>query len=144
LIPASGQGIDFSATPGTGTSELFNDYEEGTFTLYDASGTGLVLTNLIGTYTKIGNQVFATFRVTFPITANAGISVLAGLPFANSNGTGELQGGYLNSTTTSAISKVNMGGNQDTIRFINSSNGLVANAVMSGATVTGTMIYTRS
>jgi hypothetical protein len=27
----SGQGIDFSATAGTGTSELFDDYEEGTW-----------------------------------------------------------------------------------------------------------------
>ena len=32
LIVASGQGIDFSATPGTGTSELLADYEEGTWT----------------------------------------------------------------------------------------------------------------
>ena len=29
IIIASGQGIDFSATAGTGTSELFDDYEEG-------------------------------------------------------------------------------------------------------------------
>jgi hypothetical protein len=29
LIVANGKGIDFSATAGTGTSELFDDYEEG-------------------------------------------------------------------------------------------------------------------
>ena len=32
VIVANGQGIDFSATPGTGTSELFADYEEGNYT----------------------------------------------------------------------------------------------------------------
>jgi len=32
VIVASGQGIDFSATSGTGTSELLADYEEGTWT----------------------------------------------------------------------------------------------------------------
>jgi len=30
VVLASGSGIDFSATSGTGTSELFDDYEEGT------------------------------------------------------------------------------------------------------------------
>lgn len=28
IIGTSGKGIDFSATPGTGTSELFDDYED--------------------------------------------------------------------------------------------------------------------
>jgi filamentous hemagglutinin family protein len=32
IVMANGKGIDFSATAGTGTSELFNDYEEGTWT----------------------------------------------------------------------------------------------------------------
>jgi trimeric autotransporter adhesin len=32
VIATSGKGIDFSATAGTGTSELLNDYEEGTWT----------------------------------------------------------------------------------------------------------------
>ena len=32
IIMANGSGIDFSATSGTGTSELFDDYEEGTWT----------------------------------------------------------------------------------------------------------------
>ena len=32
VLGTSGKGIDFSATSGTGTSELLADYEEGTFT----------------------------------------------------------------------------------------------------------------
>ena len=40
LIVASGQGIDFSATSGTGTSELLADYEEGTYTPTVTASTG--------------------------------------------------------------------------------------------------------
>jgi hypothetical protein len=55
LIVANGQGIDFSATPGTGTSELFADYEEGTWTPVVTSGTGALTSyTSSGTYTKVG------------------------------------------------------------------------------------------
>ena len=58
LIVASGQGIDFSATSGAGTSELLADYEEGTWT--PNQGVGLVVVGAFsssGTYTKVGRQV---------------------------------------------------------------------------------------
>ena len=63
LIVSSGKGIDFSATSGTGTSELFDDYEEGTWTPSVSagaiSGTSITYT---GNYTKIGNTVTVWFR----------------------------------------------------------------------------------
>lgn len=53
----AGTGIDFSATAGTGTSELFDDYEEGTWTpTFSDSGTGGTTTGT-GVYTKVGNKV---------------------------------------------------------------------------------------
>lgn len=63
LIVASGQGVDFSATPGTGTSELFNDYEEGTWTPNLTVSSGSVTVNASstkGAYTKIGRLVTLT------------------------------------------------------------------------------------
>ena len=58
----SGKGIDFSATSGTGTSELLDDYEEGTWTpsviAGAISGTNITYT---GNYTKIGNTVTVWF-----------------------------------------------------------------------------------
>jgi hypothetical protein len=60
IIGTSGKGIDFSATSGTGTSELLDDYEEGTFTarLWDAdSGGNSSATTATGYYTKVGNIV---------------------------------------------------------------------------------------
>jgi len=62
IVMANGKGIDFSATSGTGTSELFDDYEEGTWTpsviAGAISGTNITYT---GNYTKIGNTVTVWF-----------------------------------------------------------------------------------
>lgn len=85
LIVASGQGVNFSATPGTGTSELLADYEEGTWTPVDASGAGLVFTGVFGFYTKTGNIVTAMGRLTFPTTASVLGVTIGGLPFTVTN-----------------------------------------------------------
>lgn len=58
VIGTSGQGIDFSATPGTGTSELLADYEEGAWT--PNQGGGLTVVGAFsseGRYTKVGRLV---------------------------------------------------------------------------------------
>ena len=77
VIGTSGQGIDFSATPGTGTSELLADYEEGTYTptITAASGTLTSYTTACY-YTKVGNLV--TLIINFQITDyGTGSGVLA-------------------------------------------------------------------
>ena len=85
VIVANGQGIDFSATPGTGTSELFSDYEEGTWTPGYATWT-TAPTTAIATYTKVGRQVTVNF------VGDGGIcnanSTITGLPFTSSASTG--------------------------------------------------------
>jgi hypothetical protein len=102
VIGTSGQGIDFSATPGTGTSELLADYEEGTWT---TTVTGVV--NFTGTptlangkYTKVGRLVTiegkfsatvttgstnAYFQFTLPFSRSAGTDGGAGPVFSNTN-----------------------------------------------------------
>ena len=61
VIGTSGKGIDFSATSdgsGTDTSELFDDYEEGTWTPNIRNdGTTATWTTQQGKYVKIGQQV---------------------------------------------------------------------------------------
>jgi hypothetical protein len=84
VISTSGKGIDFSATSGTGTSELLADYEEGTFTPVisgdSGAGTG-TYTSQTGYYTKIGRQV--TVEIVLSWTAHTGVGniLVAGLPF---------------------------------------------------------------
>ena len=98
VIGTAGKGIDFSANthaPGM-TSELLNDYEEGTWTPADASGAGLSLTVSSATYTKIGRMVTAQFDITYPATADTSTQVLGGLPFVPSSAT---FGGFVSYTT---------------------------------------------
>ena len=86
VIGTSGQGIDFSATAGTGTSELFDDYEEGTWdcVIKDAY-TGNVGSTHTGNYTKIGKVVVITVVcsniTTVGLTAGNDI-YFTGLPFS--------------------------------------------------------------
>jgi hypothetical protein len=63
VVLADGKGIDFSATAGTGTSELFDDYEEGTWTPAVTAGSiaGTSIT-YSGRYTKIGDTVTIYFQ----------------------------------------------------------------------------------
>lgn len=82
IVGTAGKGIDFSSTPGTGTSELLNDYEEGTWTPVDSSGAGLTFSGASGRYTKIGRQVTANGQLTFPSTVNTADIAIGGLPFA--------------------------------------------------------------
>jgi len=84
----SGQGIDFSATSGTGTSELFDDYEEGTWTpaieIYGTPGTYTATTS--GIYTKVGNLVTVSGRlinVTESVAGGADYFKITGLPFTD-------------------------------------------------------------
>jgi hypothetical protein len=87
LIVASGQGIDFSATSGApgATSELFNDYEIGTFTATLTSATPPT-TPITATayYTKTGDQVtvYCPFR-NVDNTGAAGAISVTGLPFTS-------------------------------------------------------------
>ena len=82
VIATSGKGIDFSATPGTGTSELFDDYEEGTFTPTLLGATTTTYTTQTGTYTIIGRQVFFQCEIQINSLGNGSNNtfVLSGLP----------------------------------------------------------------
>lgn len=92
LIVASGQGIDFSATPGTGTSELLNDYEEGAWTPEYEPDSG-AFTSIsygfnTGKYIKIGNLVYVTwFMRTSGLTVGtaSGPVYIKNLPFTVAN-----------------------------------------------------------
>jgi len=84
----SGQGIDFSATSGTGTSELFDDYEEGSFTLNLQPASGSITWesgfNTLS-YTKIGRvvHIFGQLRVD-SVSTPSGIT-RGSLPFTQSS-----------------------------------------------------------
>tara|TARA_R110002096_G_scaffold431984_1_gene647969 strand:+ start:1793 stop:2671 length:879 start_codon:yes stop_codon:yes gene_type:complete len=87
----SGSGIDFSATAGTGTSELLDDYEEGTWTptLVGSSGGSATMSLTRRTYTKIGNVVHLFMYLSAIDTTAGGFSgaiQIEGLPFSPASG----------------------------------------------------------
>lgn len=88
VVGTSGQGIDFSATPGTGTSELLADYEEGTWTptVFGSSTAGAATYTLqVGRYTKIGNTVVCHANLGISAHTGTGNVRIGGLPFTSAN-----------------------------------------------------------
>ena len=83
IIGTSGKGIDFSATAGTGTSELLNDYEEGTWTPVATGLTNVGAVTYTATYTKIGRVVYINLKVAAvtSTTSVANTTFFSGLPF---------------------------------------------------------------
>ncbi len=96
-MATAGGGIDFSATAGTGTSELFDDYEEGTWTpefVVTGGSFSAITYNTYtgGVYTKVGRLV----TITGYITTNSrtvgtdGDLLITNLPFSPASGLGGL------------------------------------------------------
>jgi hypothetical protein len=89
VIATPGKGIEFSATgsgTGTPTSELFDDYEVGTFTPTITSAAGVTtLNSSAASYTKVGNVVVAQILVNITTDASVGTSnfTIDGLPYTS-------------------------------------------------------------
>ena len=107
----NGKGIDFSATSGTGTSELFDDYEEGTWTpvAADAETGGNTGTAGVanGYYTKVGNVVYVMgvlSNVNTTGLTSGNLFYIQGLPFSSKDLVGAtayyMSGGVLTSAVT--------------------------------------------
>ena len=112
VIGTAGKGIDFSADPSAPgmTSELLDDYEEGTWT--PAQGAGLTVIGAFssaGRYTKIGRLVTVSGFVQggTSVAVSAGNALTSNLPFTTgANGVGVMiandqsLGGQLVAATT--------------------------------------------
>ena len=91
LIVANGHGIDFSATgdptQGSGTSELLDDYEEGTWTptlLGSSSHPSITTSVAAGKFVRIGGLVFIQWNmiITNVASSGSGNAQVGGLPYA--------------------------------------------------------------
>ena len=87
LVVASGHGINFSAyaTSGNPSSNLLDDYEEGTFTptIQGSSNAGTAsYTNNQGQYVKVGQLVTVQFYLAWNSGTGAGSLEIHNLPFS--------------------------------------------------------------
>jgi hypothetical protein len=143
VIGTSGKGIDFSATPGTGTSELLADYEEGTWT---PVVSGVTLSTPLGTYTKIGNKVYANFNFGSTGAVSSDPFLISGLPFTpNTNATeADRPAGYLTFNGSAVkLWTLLFGSGVTTVAFRQDPGGTTGTITdLSGLTLWGTIIYT--
>tara|TARA_R110000772_G_scaffold268674_1_gene397351 strand:- start:1134 stop:2126 length:993 start_codon:yes stop_codon:yes gene_type:complete len=145
IMNTSGQGIDFSATaqaPGS-TSELLDDYEEGTWTPIDSSGAGLTFAASSGSYTKVGRMVMATGYVNFPVTANGSGNKIGGLPFTNIDSTSRGVGA-VNYKQVADVDTLLPENNATTFFFATATGSVTTNAQISNTAVYFGLVYTAS
>jgi hypothetical protein len=143
VIGTSGKGIDFSATPGTGTSELLNDYEEGTWTPAPNSGT---FSSAAGQYTKVGRVVTLQFTVT---VGTGGGTSMTGNPFTTYGGSNAVAFSstmYTEGQTYPAgatTAQVLLGGGGSTINFVGVGSviGFTSLTLSAGAVLIGSITY---
>jgi hypothetical protein len=94
VIGTAGKGIDFTQDPNPAgmTSELLDDYEEGTFTPVifgtGVAGTG-TYSNQGGRYQKIGNTVHFEIVLVWSAHTGSGDARVSGLPFTAISGVPE-------------------------------------------------------
>ena len=88
LVVASGHGIDFAATSnssGSMSSELLDDYEEGTWTPVPKADTTTISHNISrARYIKIGSSVTISATINFDEDTPSGFLSVQGLPFTSS------------------------------------------------------------
>jgi hypothetical protein len=109
LVVSSGHGIDFGATAnssGTMSSELLDDYEEGTWT--PSHGGNTSYTNRTGTYVKVGQTVFIRGQVNINELGTGSNAAITGLPFTsattvNGNPAGTLNVNYYSGLAIAVI-----------------------------------------
>jgi hypothetical protein len=131
IMGTSGNGIDFSATAGTGTSELLDDYEEGAWT---PASLYVTLTSAVGTYTKVGRVVNYFGEVVFPVGADGNLAILSGLPFAPVNDTDCRGGNNVGHTDYSASTLFAFVQTLSRVYFGDPA-GILSNANLSGKTI---------
>jgi hypothetical protein len=128
IVMASGMGIDFSANGNAAgmTSEVLDDYEEGTFTptVYGSSTAGVTTYSVqLGHYVKIGTLVYVHITVQITNQTGTGNIRFGGLPFTSITGVDQTVGCIPQSLTFSNQITCQVPSNSTISRFLTVSSG---------------------
>ena len=142
VIGTGGKGIDFSAQTTSTTAgataatsagdEVLDHYEKGIWTLTDASGAGLTLSNAHRWYIRIGDLVHVNFYISYPTNTDSTLSKLGGLPFAAKANNYFYLNGRVGGQSNGVMFQVNAG---DTVIEPYVNDARRTNAQLSGAYV---------
>jgi len=128
---------------GFGGSTLATYTEATTWTPSDNSGAGLTFTNVSGNcfFTRIGNMSFATFMVTFPVTADVTGAKIGGLPTSSKSTSNDVSPVSISFCDATFSVTGRVGGGSTFMTFYNSSGVLLTNANLSGKSIRAMAIY---
>ena len=143
VMGTANKGIDFSInSDASATSELLNDYEEGTWTIgltFNGASVGITTNANTGRYTKIGRQVTVIGYLSLTSKGSStGAANITGLPFASPNSldsfsasclrfyvvsyTGTIQGVQLINSTKIELDNISEAGTVTSLTDANFSN----------------------
>jgi hypothetical protein len=127
-------GLDFSATSsastGTVTSQILDDYEEGTWTATLTDGTTTF--NGDARYTKIGNLVFISLRLNNAGSGFTGSVYITGLPFTAITPTNYALATNINYTITATTWIARISATTSQIRFLRVGTATQDNVELTG------------
>ena len=151
VIGTAGNAIDFSANPSAAgmTSELLDDYEEGTWTpgITALGISGVTYSEQTGRYVKVGDVVFAAAVVTLSALTSGGTNYLriTGLPFASGTLCSATAAVYSANTTGGVAGNYVVGllspGQTELTFYEIGPNGSISGTGMSGARLTATSSF---
>jgi len=121
------------------SSNVLNDYEEGTWT---PANPNISLTEAYGRYTKIGNLVTIRGSVVIPTTSDSNQFTLSGLPFTVSNTDANVQGNISLTTIGTDNAYLVVVKNNTTMRLVTNTNSAIANSACSGDFINFSVAYT--
>ena len=139
----SGNGIDFSATAGTGTSELFDDYEEGNWTAALGMTSGSVgYGSQLGKYVKVGNQVTVNAWIAISSVSSPAGALSVALPFAIASTATRPASYVMNFNLTGVTGQTQGWVNPNTANLLLTKNDNGAGSSLDGANLqVGTELY---
>jgi hypothetical protein len=149
VVATSGKGLDFAATGGpnngSGTSELLDDYEEGTFTpayAMSSGGHNITYATQQGNYTKIGDTVSIEIYITINgINANGtGSLYVTGLPFTKTGRYGGMNISYPHGLNNNEITHALVDVNSTNLYLYNFDGSSVTNATVAGSFTVNTQM----
>ncbi len=115
-----------------------------TWTPADGSGAALVFTSVSGSYYRVGKLIVASFRLTYPVTADGTNANIGGLPFSAADiGTSSVYGGsaVFSSAGASAVLVAAVTRSTTAFNLLNASGAFVVNSGLSAIVIGGTITY---
>lgn len=100
----------------------------------DASGASLAFTGVSASYNIIGNMIFASAQLTYPVTASGATSNIGGFPF-NFSASNYGRAGCTAYSNAGLVDKLLPTGATATANPINNANATITNVTLTGATI---------